>query len=111
MKNLALLLAAVGFCSISVSAGAAQGAAPRLVFDQAHGEQTPPEPLNGIADKLGLEIETSARPITADALEGVRILYLRAPSEEFTVVEREAIVAFVKGGGSLLLVLDEEQRQ
>ncbi len=50
-------------------------------------------------------------PVTAAALEGARILYLRAPSKEFTATETEAIVAFVKGGGSLLLVLDEERRQ
>ena len=39
------------------------------------------------------------------------MLYLRAPTLEFTATETEAIVAFVKGGGSLLLVLDEERRQ
>jgi hypothetical protein len=36
---------------------------------------------------------------------------LRAPNKEITADERDAIVAFVKGGGSLLLVLDEERRQ
>ena len=51
------------------------------------------------------------KPITTGALEGARILYLRAPSTEFTASETAAIVAFVKGGGSLLLVLDEERRQ
>ena len=51
-------------------------------------------------------IQTSSQPINADSLKGVRILYLRAPSKEFTSAETEAIVAFVKGGGSLLLVLD-----
>lgn len=67
--------------------------------------------MNAIARKIGLEMETSARPIDAKVLEGARILYLRAPSEEFTAAEAEAIVAFVKGGGSLFLVLDEERRQ
>jgi hypothetical protein len=83
----------------------------RLLFDQAHGEQPPPGPMDAIAKKLGLEIQTSAQPINAESLKGVRILYLRAPSKEFTAAETEAIVAFVKGGGSLLLVLDEERRQ
>jgi hypothetical protein len=81
------------------------------VFDQAHGEQPPPPQLDGIAKKLGLELHTSAVPITSQVLDGARILYLRAPSKEFTTAEAEAIVAFVKGGGSLLLVLDEERRQ
>ena len=50
-------------------------------------------------------------PITAETLAGARLLYLRAPSTEFTDAEAAAVVAFVKGGGSLLLVLDEERRQ
>src|SRR5215510_175901 len=85
--------------------------AVRLLYDQAHGEQTPPGQMDAIAKKLGLEIQTSAQPINAESLKGVRILYLRAPSKEFAAAETEAIVAFVKGGGSLLLVLDEERRQ
>jgi hypothetical protein len=83
----------------------------RLLYDQAHGEQPPPAAMNAIAKKLGLEIQTSDQPITAERLKGVRILYLRAPSKEITSAETEAIIAFVKGGGSLLLVLDEERRQ
>ncbi|PYR94157.1 MAG: hypothetical protein DMF84_06285 [Acidobacteria bacterium] len=67
--------------------------------------------MDPIARKLGLEIQTSAESISSRALEGARILYLRAPSKEFTAVETEAIVGFVKSGGSLLLVLDEERRQ
>lgn len=49
--------------------------------------------------------------IDAPALAGHRLVYLRAPNTEITAAEREAIVAFVKKGGSLLLVLDEERRQ
>jgi hypothetical protein len=83
----------------------------RLLFDQAHGQQPPPGPMDALAKKLGLEIQTSAQPINAEVLKGIRILYLRAPSTEFAAAETEAIVSFVKGGGSLLLVLDEERRQ
>lgn len=83
----------------------------RLVFDLAHGQQPPPEPLGPMAAKLGLDLQTSTAPITAAALDGARLLYLRAPSAPFTDAEAAAIVAFVKGGGSLLLVLDEERRQ
>jgi hypothetical protein len=83
----------------------------RLLYDQAHGEQPPPGQMDAIAKKHGLEIQTSAQPINAESLKSIRILYLRAPSMEFTDAETAAIVAFVKGGGSLLLVLDEERRQ
>jgi hypothetical protein len=112
MKNTIFLLVAV--CLSVVHAGPLRGEEQkrvRLVFDQAHGEQPPPAPLTPIVQKLGLEVHTSDAPISPRVLEGARILFLRAPSAEFTPAEAEAIVAFVKAGGSLLLVLDEERRQ
>lgn len=113
MKSRIVLFAAVALCIVRVDLLWGQGAprSARLVFDRAHGEQPPPPPLDAIARKLGLEIQPSAEAITSRVLEGARVLYLRAPSKEFTPAEAEAIVAFVKGGGSLLLVLDEERRQ
>jgi hypothetical protein len=112
MRNGMLLLPAVAVFVFQSDLLRAQGAATaRLVFDQAHGEQPPPPQMDAVAKKLGLEVQTSAEPITAKLLEGARILYLRAPSKEFTAEEAEAVVAFVKRGGSLLLVLDEERRQ
>ena len=112
MKSGMLLLAAIGVCLIRLEGVQGQVKGPsRLVFDQAHGQQPPPGQLSGLATKLGLEIQTSAEPLTAKVLSAARILYLRAPSGEFTTAEAAAIVAFVKSGGSLLLVLDEEQRQ
>lgn len=96
-----------------VEAGASTpGPAPvRLLYDRAHGEQPPPEPMHALVKKLGLEMQTTVGPLDAWTLADVRVLYLRAPSEPFGKNEIEAIVAFVKGGGSLLLVLDEERRQ
>src|SRR5688572_20296515 len=112
MGHIMLLLAAIGIAAAPADRSAGQGTAPvRLVFDQAHGELPPPPQLAPVAKKLGLEVHTSTEPITADALKGARLLYLRAPSGEFTPAETEAVVAFVKRGGSLLLVLDEERRQ
>jgi hypothetical protein len=112
VKNKMLLIAAIGLCLVRVEVLWAQGrGSGRFVFDQAHGEQAPPPQLSAIASKLGLEIQTSAESITSTVLDGARMLYLRAPSQEFTPTEIEAIVGFVKGGGSLLLVLDEERRQ
>jgi hypothetical protein len=112
VKRTILVFAAIGLCLVRADLLWGQAArSVRLVFDQAHGEQPPPEQLGAVAKKLGLELQTSAGPIEAGALKGARILYLRAPSMEFTATETEAIVAFVKGGGSLLLVLDEERRQ
>jgi hypothetical protein len=112
MTRRVFLFVAICLCAVRVDLLRGQGPSRnRLVFDQAHGEQPPPRQLDAIARTLGLEIQTSAAPITSGVLEGARILYLRAPSTEFTDAEGEAIIAFVKRGGSLLLVLDEERRQ
>lgn len=112
MKNRMLLVAALALCVVRVDLLGGQGQRTvRLLFDRAHGQQPPPAQLDAVASKLGLEVQASAEPITARALDGVRVLCLRAPSKEFTPAEADAIVAFVKRGGSLLLVLDEERRQ
>ena len=112
MKHRALVVAVIGLCVLGGKLLPAQGTKHvRLVFDQAHGQQPPPPPLKELAAKLGLELQTSTVPITADALKGGGILFLRAPSGEFTATEAEAIAGFVKGGGSLFVVLDEERRQ
>lgn len=83
----------------------------RLYYDQAHGEFGPSPEMAEIGMRAGYRIAVEAEPITADALKNVRLLYLRAPSKTFSKLEQEAIVSFVKSGGSLLLVLDEESRQ
>jgi hypothetical protein len=114
MRKTGLALFAALYCAFTIAAveiAAQTSTTVRLLYDQAHGEQPPPGPMDAIAKRLGLELQTSAQPINAESLKGVRILYLRAPSKEFAAAETEAIVAFVKGGGSLLLVLDEERRQ
>jgi hypothetical protein len=112
MKNTIAIAAVVCLCLIWIDRLSGQEMSrTRLIFDQAHGELPPPEQLQPIAKKLGLEMQPSAGTITDAALAGARLLYLRAPSKEFTTTETEAIVAFVKEGGSLLLVLDEERRQ
>jgi hypothetical protein len=52
-----------------------QEAAPvRLIYDRAHGEEPLPGPMDAIAKKLGLEIQTFTLPINAEALKGFRLL-------------------------------------
>jgi hypothetical protein len=84
---------------------------PRVLYDRAHGETEPVPPMLALAERLGLDLTVTAAPISQAALEGVRLLYLRAPSTAITPEERAAIVAFVRAGGSLLLVMDENTRQ
>jgi hypothetical protein len=83
----------------------------KLYFDQAHGEFDPPEEMKTIGSRLNYTLDAEKGAITPESLKGSRLVYLRAPNGTFTQPEKNAIVQFVKAGGSLLLVLDEEQRQ
>ena len=112
MKITALLVAALALCFVQTDSLSAQRPRPaRVLFDRAHGELPPPDQLTAVAKKIGLDIETSDAPISGAVLENVGILYLRAPSGTFSAAESDAIITFVRNGGSLLLVLDEERRQ
>lgn len=110
MNSIVKILRGSLLASVAVSAIHA-AERPTLFHDLAHDETPLVAPMKSIADKLGLAVVESKDPLTAGALRGVRLLYLRAPSKEFTDPERAAVIGFVKGGGSLLLVLDEESRQ
>lgn len=107
-----LALAACGALAAREARGQAS-ATPRLhalYVDRAHGEFAPPA-LDTVAARAGLRATYAGQPLTAAALRGSRVLYLRAPSKAFAAPEKAAVVDFVRGGGSLLLVLDEEGRQ
>jgi hypothetical protein len=107
IRTLATLILLLG----AGTASAQPAGRPRILFDLAHGEAPAPPPTKATADKLGATLEPSSGPLTGAALTGVRLLYLRAPSAAIAPDERAAIVAFVRGGGSLLLVMDEQSRQ
>ena len=83
--------------------------AVRICTDLVHG-QAPPGDYVSIAMKLGVAVTPLAAPITADTLERCRMLLVLVPGKEFTANERDAIVGFVRAGGSLLLAFDEERR-
>ncbi len=92
-------------------AGAASAAPKKVYFDLAHGQFPWPQRMNELAKDGDFELEPGKGPITGEALAGSRLLYLRAPNKTFQDSEKQAIVSFVQAGGSLLLVLDEEERQ
>jgi hypothetical protein len=62
-----------------------------------------------IGRRLGYTFDLVRDATTAESLRGSRLVYFRAPTGTFTESEKAAIVARVKSGGSLLLVLDEEK--
>ena len=102
------------FSDVKVNPGtqvSSTDASAQIYFDQGHGEFPPPEAMTEIGNRLGHTVKTAEGPITPESLQGSRLVYLRAPNRTFTESEKAAIVGFVKNGGSLLLVLDEEQRQ
>ena len=89
------------------------GTAVRICADQAHG-QTLGAPLTkqyaGIATKLGAEIVALDGPTSAASIQGCRVLVLRVPTQEIKQDERDAILDFIRKGGSMLLAFDEERR-
>lgn len=66
--------------------------------------------LNGIASESGFQVSECNDAISAKTLNGAQLLYLRAPKIRFSSQQAGAIGAFVRDGGSLLLVMDEERR-
>jgi hypothetical protein len=86
------------------------GSEIRICADQAHGQEPLLAPYGPIAIKLRAAIVAIETPATARALKGCRLLLLRVPLQEIKPDEREAMVAFVREGGSLLLAFDEERR-
>ncbi|MGJ8681785.1 hypothetical protein [Paraglaciecola sp.] len=84
---------------------------PLILVDLAHGERSSHPKLRKLASELNVSIVEATSAITPKSLKGVSVLYLRAPNTYFEPAEQKAIVEFVKQGGALFLVIDEEERQ
>lgn len=106
--NVVTLLRLKGIVPPSSDGNPAQA---RIYYDRAHGEFSPPAAMAEIRARFGFTISLQEQAITPETLKSVGLLYLRAPSKEFSRAEKDAIISYVQSGGSLLLVLDEEQRQ
>jgi hypothetical protein len=101
-----------------MSAGCAQaqlpaglvGSATRICADQAHGQEPLVEEYGALATKLRAELAAIDWDGSGTALKNCRLVLLRVPLQEIKPEERDAIVRFVRDGGSLLLAFDEERR-
>jgi hypothetical protein len=93
-----------------IAGTATAGDAARLVYDLGHGQTSPIRQMPEIGARLGFEVDSVAAPLTTEVLRDARLLYLRTPTKLYSDDEKRAIVAFVRGGGSLLVVLDESLR-
>jgi hypothetical protein len=85
--------------------------AKKIYFDMAHGEAPWPRPMDEVAKRVGYVLEPGRGPVTAEAVAGSQLVYLRAPNKALQDSEKQALLSFVRAGGSLLVVLDEEERQ
>jgi hypothetical protein len=84
--------------------------AARMVYDLGHGQTSVITQMPAIGEKIGYQLESVTTPLTAETLRGARLLYLRTPTRLYSDDEKRAIVEYVRGGGSLLVVLDESRR-
>jgi hypothetical protein len=88
----------------------ATSATSRVVYDLGHGQTSVITQMAELGKKLGFEIDPVSGPLTTEAMRDARLLYLRAPTKPYAEEEKKAIVDFVRSGGSLLVVMDEERR-
>jgi len=84
---------------------------PKLLFDLGHGQRSFAQEMEPLAARIGVAFAEKKEPLSAATLAGVRLLYVRTPGEGFSAEEKASIVRFVREGGSLLVVIDEEARQ
>jgi hypothetical protein len=82
---------------------------PVVVFDRAHGHPAVFDRIKVALERFATFTE-STQPLTTDALGDARLLYLRTPTTAFTADEKKAVVKFLRRGGSLLLIVDEQSR-
>lgn len=86
------------------------GAPVPLIYDLGHGQTSVMPQMPALAEKLGFELRPQAEPLSKEVLADARLLYLRAPQKSYSAEEKAAAIAFVRGGGSLLVVFDESRR-
>lgn len=84
----------------------------KMVFDTFHGQN--PKNATTFQGLLNArshsEITASQQLITDSLLDGKHALILFSPTKPFGTDEKETIVRYLKKGGSLLLIFDEDRR-
>lgn len=85
------------------------GEATRLLYTVAHGEPSS-QRLSPLFREQQIQAVSSNTSLTSELLSTYDILFIRAPRQRIAETETRAIAEFVRNGGSLLLVMDEERR-
>jgi hypothetical protein len=98
------------FCLIFAAAALA---APVVLFDQAHDQRfvignDGPLQLSGLSAVMtveGLDVRSSAEPLTDESLKGIAALVISGPFKALEPAEVAAVVRFVEQGGHLAAML------
>ena len=106
--------------TIGATALATTAARPKILIDLGHGQtgfldaagKESPRLLGyrTIADQLSADLATTSEPLTAATLKDVDVLAVMLPQTPFDDAAIASLAAFVRGGGALLVITDEEAR-
>jgi hypothetical protein len=118
--RLSAALSLVSAFFLPLAALAADGAKPKILVDLGHGQTVFNAPAGqesarlagyrAIATKLGAELATTKEPLTPATLKDVAVLAILMPVVAFDDATIAAVTDYVKSGGALLVVVDEEGR-
>ncbi|HEY0056074.1 MAG TPA: hypothetical protein VGB63_12005 [Pedobacter sp.] len=82
-----------------------------LVFDTYHGQNPGNgETFNKLLPPNSRPVEISSKMIGKQMLKKKHSLVIFSPTKPFQGEEKQAIIKFLKSGGSMLLIFDEERR-
>lgn len=97
--------------TLALASASALAAPARLYVDLAHGTmEAPNAPLVAATKRLGIDLASSKEPLSASVLKDYSAVYLRTPTKPYSADEKAAVIAFVRGGGSLVAIIDQESR-
>lgn len=113
MKKFAGWCAGFVFAVFSFAGSGSAAAAPVLLFDLSHAQRfviakDGPLQLSAFAAIMkaeGLDVRSSAEPLTAETLQGVDALVISGPFKALEPAEVEAVSRFVERGGRLAAML------
>lgn len=89
----------------------AVGLAQVVLFDTSHGQNKRiGDGYNRTYGTGTFTVRTDSTKLTPTLLATVQGLILFSPTQPLTPDEKEAVVSFLKAGGRLLLIIDEERR-
>ena len=88
-------------------------AAPRVIFDMAHGEIFGAEDTTDLGQsqaidlirKAGFKVEVNRDPLTAESLQGAAGVILAGPMRALMNSEQEALREYVRTGGTVLMTV------